>query len=209
MLEPFSTLPRLAALGVFAAAVLLARPGWANPTRKGLSVAVGAEYATFQQGSGAPPLCCGERDDWRVHGAGGSLQVGYALASWLMPNVELGLAYGTGDDDFGWPGDTRVELTTNRAVTRIDFLIGGRLAFVPHLGWYWIQAFGTFESDNPRMRFQGDDLFMGPGVGVGLDYRLSEAISLRLDASGAFVSSNADGSNWETVSFKAVWWPEM
>ncbi len=177
---------------------LLALPAAAQPTRQGISLGAVGGYELFHQGGGAPPLCCGERDEWSAGGPSFALRGGYGLTEWLHPAVELGLARRTGTtSDNGRELD--VEMTATTATLALYFYVGGeRLAFVPgvHL------RTGRERTDFHEVTSSGsvdksvDRTLSAPGISLGADYLVSDAIGV-----GAFIDASYVALSQTTTAF--------
>lgn len=174
---------RTLGLGVALALVLAPAAARAEePARAGLSLAALAAVDSFAQGGGAPPLCCGERDQWTARGPAFALRAGYGLTSWLEPALELGASF---------QHTTGVSMTTSTATLAAYFPLGGeRVVFQPGIYLRTGRTHATFQRSGAgtTSTVTVDRGVSAPGVSLGGDVLIVQHLG-----AGLFVRGDAPG----------------
>lgn len=160
----------------------------------------GVGLGSFTQGSQAPPLCCGERDDWSSYGPELRLQFGYLVLDWLEPGLDVGVGRYRGTRR-----ELDVALTKLEVAPRIAFRFGDPLTVAPRVGWHVAHIAADF--DEPTFSTSESALFMGPGLGLSAGYRLVPELAVGADAGFAIISANADASQAWHAGLLASWRP--
>ncbi len=73
--------------------LLLLSPAQAEPYgHEGFFIGASGTLGFFSQEDHAPPICCGERDEWTALGAGATVQLGLQSEGWARTTVDVGYA---------------------------------------------------------------------------------------------------------------------
>ena len=157
-------------LAVASSCVLSASPAGAEETSGPLRLSLGAAATRFQQGSGSPPPCCYEREDWRTWGPEVQARALYQAKPWLLPGIELGFGFLFGTH--GVPVERlRVTQRTLRASPTLAFHFGGRVFLEPRVALHYVRIDARFEQLLTfRRTTEETDNYFGAGAGLSLGF---------------------------------------
>lgn len=162
-----------------------------------LGLSLGAAATRFQQGTGSPPPCCYEREDWHTWGPEVQAKALYRVKPWLWPSLELGFGFLSGTA--GDPAERlRITQRTLRASPAAVFHFGGRLFVEPRVALHFVRIDARFEEILTFKRnSDAADHYVGAGLGLSVGVQLKPKWALGLDAHQSFLIGPGDVNNFD------------
>ncbi len=168
-------------LSLLSAAYLLLSSGVAFGSagdRSGFSLSLGAGYRSFVQEGHAPPICCGERDEWTAHGAQLGLRPGWFIGQHLELYAELLGSFVRADaEGMGH----RIWLTS--ATVGAGFLVSDGVPLYVHVGMGFARAAGDFGHEVALREVEKEQIgawLLGTQLGLSYELVRFEQSKLRL-----------------------------
>lgn len=175
------------------------------PGRFGLQL--GAAASRFEQGTGSPPPCCYEREDWHTWGPEVQARALYRVKPWLWPSLELGFGFLSGTA--GEPAERlRITQRTLRASPAAVFHFGDRVFLEPRVALHFVRIDARFEEILTFKRnSESADHYVGAGVGLSVGFQLKPKWALGLDAHRSFLIGPGDVNNFDGYGLFARFTP--
>ncbi len=188
------SLPLLCTAALVAVATTAAAPAHARePALEGFQLTGGFGVSEFSQESHAPPICCGERDNWAVLGPRLQLTAGWLPNRHFKLGARLDAFRGSSVESSQiFPDGISRRITSFSAQGVVDF----RYPVAPIVPYIGLEAgpeyiSGRFsQADDPTV-----DVELSVGLRLGVDWPISERFSFGLEAryARAFVTHRLGG----------------
>lgn len=162
-----------------------------------LGLSLGAAATRFEQGTGSPPPCCYEREDWHTWGPEVQAKALYRLKPWLFPSLELGFGFLSGTA--GDPAERlRITQRTLRASPAAVFHFGGRVFLEPRVALHVVRIDARFEEILTFKRnSESADHYVGAGLGLSVGFQVKPRWALGIDAHRGFLIGPGDFNNFD------------